>query len=170
MVDNDSDVLARHGTADHQESAGSPQGVLWQYIYIRYKLHVTNLEELRVIQQSAVNTTLVGTFNVYKLEVLGFQWFLITEVCQAFGIFHLTDADGGTAHARQFVSTHLRKHTSHVLQFVSVLQPRPLVGAVGQVLIIVLTGIMTGVKQIFQIVESYAIHRKLLLCLGCVRS
>ena len=83
-------------------------------------------------------------------------------------VLHLADADDGTANLFQLVGTHLRQHAGQVLQLVRILQTAPLVAAVRQELIVVLTLVVTGVEEILQIVESHAIDSELpFLCPGC---
>ena len=170
MVDDDRHVLAGHRTAYHEEATGSPQGVLRQLIYIRYELGVADGEECRVIEQRTIDTALIRAFLMDELEVAGLQQLLVAEVCQALGILDLSHADGGTADIGQFVGTHLGEHPRQVAQLVAILQPRPLVGTIGQILIVVLACIVTGVEEILKVIETDTIDRELLsLCLSLTR-
>ena len=99
------------------------------------------------------------------LEVTLLQRLLFAEVGQTLVVLHLCHADGGTSHQRQHVGAHLRERPRHVAQLVAVLHARPFVLAVGQILIVVLTGIVAGVEQVLKIIETDGINREfLLLC------
>jgi hypothetical protein len=82
-------MLTSHSSAHYQKTTGSPQGILRQTIYIWYELHIANGEEGGIIEQGAVDTTLIRALDMYKLEVPGFQRLLITEIFQTFGILYL---------------------------------------------------------------------------------
>ena len=95
---------------------------------------------------------------------------MITEVGEAFGVLHLTHSDEGTAYGNA-VGAHFCQHASHIAQLVRILQTSPLVGSVGQVLVVVVTFVVTSVKQVLEVVESHAIQLvALVLCMGAAYS
>ena len=92
-----------------------------------------------------------------KLDVAGLERGLIDEIREATGVLDLGHTDGSTAHIWQEIGAHLGKHTRHVSQLVDILIARPVIRALGQELIVVLTLIVAGIEQILKIVEAYGI-------------
>ena len=151
-------MFASQGAAHGKEATGGTFLILFKDIDIGHQLHIANLEHTGIINQGAVNTTTVRTLDMHKLITTGLEGLLSAEVLHALGVLHLRHTDNGTANARQSVGTQLCQHTSHVLQFVTILQSAPFVLSVRQELIIVVPFVVTGIKEIFQIVESYSIE------------
>ena len=133
MVDDDGDVFVGQRTADNEETTcgATLLDVVLFLIYIRYELDIANGEQRGVVDQAAVDTTLIGTFDVAELEVAGLQGFLIAEVGETLGIFDLRDSNGGTSNHRQLVGTHISEYAGHIAQFVRVLHACPLVTTFG---------------------------------------
>ena len=160
MVDNDGDVFVGQRTADNEESTCSATllDVILLLIYIRYELDVANGEQRGVVDQAAVDTTLVGTFDVTELEVAGFQGLLIAEVGETLGILDLGDSNGSTANHRQLVSTHISQYAGHVAQFVRVLHACPLVTTLGQILVVVMAFIVACVKEVLEVIKTNGVN------------
>ena len=81
------------------------------------------------------------------------------EVGEGIGVLHLRHADDGTAVGQQ-VGAHVGERTGHVVKFVAVFQLIPLIGAIGQEIVVVLAFIMLNIKEILKIVKAYSIDRK----------
>ena len=156
-------MLAGHRATDDEEASCGPQRVLRLAVYIRYKAGVAHLKQAGVIEQGAVDAALVEALLMHIAEATGLQRLLAAEVIEALGVLHLSHPNHGTAHAGQLVGAHLREHTRHVGQLMGVFLLCPLIGAVGQKLIVVLTHVMASVKEILQIIEAHAIDGKTLL-------
>ena len=138
--------------------------VLLIFIDVGYQSNIAHLEECWVVEQAAVNATTVRPFHMAELEFPRLQLRLVAQVLQAVAVLHLTDTDNRTTHARQDVGTHLCQHRRHIAQLMLIFHLRPLVSAVGQILVVVFPFIVLGIKQIFQIVEAYAVN-SIPLCL-----
>ena len=102
------------------------------------------------------------------LEVALLQGLLLAEVSQTAVVLYLRDTNSGSTYGRQHVGTHLGKYTSHVLQFVTILHSRPLVSAIRQILVVIVTFIVKGIKKVFKVVETDGINRVFLLLCQCV--
>ena len=157
-------MFASQRTADHEETTSSTTllDVLLFIIYIRYELRVANGELRRIVNQSTVDTALVWTFYVDKLIVAGLQRLLIAEIFHAMSILDLTDTDSSTT-VRQLIGTHLSQHACHIAQLVIVLHLRPLVTAVGQVLIVVMPFVVLSVEEVLQVIKTNCIGVELAL-------
>ena len=119
-------------------------------------------EDFRPIKQGAVHTAAVRAVVVHDLEVGGRDGGLRHQVLQDMAVFHLGNAQHGMPGT--VVLLHLRYHLGHVLQLFGILDLRPLIGAVGQVLIVVLALVMIGIKQVLQIVKTYYVGLSAFLC------
>ena len=147
MTDHDGHMLVCQRSAHYEEAAcgTSLLDVFLLFIYIGDKLHITDGKLSRVVDQRTVYASLVGTLDMTELVVAGLQGLLVTQVLHAAGILHLGHSDGRTT-VRQLVGAHLGQHARHVAQLVLILHLRPLVTAVRQVFIVVLTLVVLGVK------------------------
>ena len=94
-----------------------------------------------------------------ELHIASLQRRLSCKIFQDVGILHLGKTNKCTSHVRQHISTHISKGSGHILQFVGILHTIPSLGR--QIFIIILTRIMTGIKEILLIVESNSIYLKL---------
>ena len=126
------------------------------------QLGVEQFEERRIVEHGAVDATAVGSLDVCELETACLELGLVHQVGQRIGILHLRNTYHGTSH-RQFFGAHFGQGTCHVVQLIGVFQGGPLVGACGQVLIVVLSLVVAGVEEILQVVESHGIEAELLL-------
>ena len=84
---------------------------------------------------------------------------LCGEIFQHVGILNLRQTDEGAAHIRQHIGTHIGKCARHILEFIGIFHTIPSLSR--EILIIILTGIMTGIEEVLLIVETYSIHLKL---------
>ena len=157
MVHNDGNMLASQGATHHEETSGSATCILRARIYIRYKTGITQRKQGGIIKQGTIDASLIGTLDMDKLDVAGLERGLIDEIREATGVLDLGHTDGSTAYIGQEIGAQLGKHTRHVSQLVDILIARPVIRALGQELIVVLTLIMAGIEQILKIVEAYGI-------------
>ena len=153
MIHDNCHMLTGQYTTHHQETSCIPQRVLRLLIYIRYELHVTNREECGVIDQAAVDAALVRSFHMDILDIALFQGWFIAEIGQTLGILHLSHTDGCTTFW-QTVGSHLREHAGEVMKLIGVFLGIPLKRTFWHKFIVVLTFIMTGIKEILEIIEA----------------
>ena len=160
MVDDDGDVFVGQRTADNEETTRGTTflDVVLSLIDIRYELDVANGEQRGVVDQAAVDTTLIGTFDVAELEVAGLQGFLIAEVGETLGILDLGDTNGSTTNCRQLVGTHISQYTGHVAQFMRVLHACPFVTTFGQILVVVVAFIVACVKEVLEVIKTNGVN------------
>ena len=111
------------------------------------------LEAGGIVEQCAVYAAAVRSFLVHNLVVGIGNGRLFHQVFQHVAVLHLGQAQHRVPHP--VVLVHIRNHAGHVLQLDGILVRRPLVGSVGQVLVVVLALVVHGVKQVFQVVEAY---------------
>ena len=154
--------FARHG----EEAAGEEGAVFGLAHHVGHQTLRLLREELRIVEQGAVDAAAVGSLDVGKgIATLG-QGLLPYEVFQHAAVLHLAQTNDGTTHMRQHVGAHVGQCARHVAQLVAVFQPIPFVGAAGQKVIIFFAGIVAGVKQILLVVEAHGIDAHLLLRCG----
>jgi hypothetical protein len=124
------------------------------------------LKKLGIVKQSTINTTLIGTFDMYELKVTGLQGWLIAKVSQALGILNLSHTNSSTTNLGQLIGAHVGQHASHIMKLALIFLSIPLKCAFRHELIIVLTLIVSGIKKILKIIKTYAIYLLLLFILG----
>ena len=154
--------LARHG----EEAAGVEGAVFGLAHHVGHQALGLFCEQLRIIEQGAVDAAAVGSLDVGKgIATLG-QGLLLHKVFEHAAILHLAQSNDGASHMWQHVGAHVGQCARHVAQLVAIFQPIPFVGAAGQKVVIFFAGIVAGVKQIFLVVEAHGIDACLLLRCG----
>ena len=120
-------------------------------------------EQCRVIEESAVDTTTVRTFEQYRLHDTSVVLFhFLADILQATEILDLANADtSGTA--RVFVRTELSKSIRHVLHFVLILEGSPFHTTVREVLIVVFALVVNSVEEVLEVVECDTANEGLVL-------
>ena len=91
-----------------------------------------------------------------ELHVSSLERRLRGEIFQHVGILNLRQTDEGAAHVRQHIGTHVSKCTRHILEFIGIFHTIPSLSR--EVLIIILTGIMTGIEEVLLIIETNSIY------------
>ena len=157
MVDDDTDTFTGHPPVHNQKAARQV-----------YRVALIGLGQdqsgsryfilLWVVKQGAVDTPLVRSFVMDEL-VLG-KGRLLQQVGQHPVVLHFGHTDKGRS-LGHFVARQGRKHPCHIRQLGFILLRCPLVAAPWQEIIIVLAGIVNGIKQILKIVERHAIQAAL---------
>jgi hypothetical protein len=85
-----------------------------------------------------------------ELHIASLQRRLGSKVFQYIGILNLGKTDEGATSIRQHIRTHISQGTRHILQLTRIFLAIPSLSR--QILIIILAGIMTGIKEIFLII------------------
>ncbi len=151
--------------------AESEQGVVHIALFAIVERHqhaALQLEELGIVEEGTLDAAAVGAGIVHILPSALLERRLLEQVVQHMLVLHLGHAHHGRA-AGQLVGAKLRKHAGHVVQFGLILHLAPLVGARGEILVVVLSRIVQRVEQIFKVVERHAVERIALLLLSVPR-
>ena len=152
-------ILARQLTTYGEETTGLVGRILGKFLYVRHQSGVLHREECRIIEQRTVDASLIGTLDMAELHVSCLERRLCGEIFQHVGILNLRQTDEGTAHVRQHIGTHVGKCTRHILEFIGIFHTIPSLSR--EILVIILTGIMTGIKEVLLVIETNSIHLKL---------
>ena len=159
VTNDDSHIIPRHLTSHSKETTGIKGRILCQLLHIRNQLHVLHGKKSRIVKQSTVDASLIRTFNMAELNIARLQRRLGSQVSQYIGILNLGKTDEGTTYIRQYIRTHISQCTRHILQFTRIFLAIPALGR--QILIIILAGIMTGIKEVLLVVEANGIDLEL---------
>ena len=121
----------------------------------KYQFRVRHGKLLRIIQKCTVNATSVGSLIMNKLIVSHSrltdkirQYPIILDFCHANYCRSL----------RNQITRQGTQHVREIMQFSFVLFRSPPVTAIRQEVIVILTCIMDGIKQILKIIKRYAIQ------------
>ena len=153
---DDSHLLACQFTPNGEETTGHEGRILGKLLYIRHQPGILNREERRIIEQRTVDASLIRTLDMAELHVSSLERRLRGEIFQHVGILNLSQADEGTAHVRQHIGTHISKCARHILEFIGIFHTIPSLSR--EILIIILTGIMTGIEEVLLVVETNSIY------------
>ena len=96
-----------------------------------------------------------------ELKATRLQRRLFAEVGKHAVVLHLTHTDNGAAHTLQHIGAHVTQRLCQVVQLVSVFHAVPAIGAFGQKLVIVLTCVVAGIKEVLKVVEAHAVDVQL---------
>ena len=108
--------LARHG----EEATGVESAVFGLAHHVGDQALGLFFEQLRIIEQGAVDAAAVGSLDVGKgIATLG-QGLLPHKVFQHAAVLHLAQTNDGTTHMRQHVGAHVGQCARHVAQLVAV--------------------------------------------------
>ena len=128
-----------------------------------YQLGICNGELLRIIQQRTVDASFVRSFIMNKLIIGNGR--LTDEIRQHPAVLHFCHTNNSRTFGNQ-ISRQRTQHHRQIMQFRFVFLRCPLITAIRQKIMIVLTCIMNGIKQILKIIKSYTVQ--LTFCvLGC---
>ena len=190
MADDERHLLAIHLSLHHEEATSEMGGVATHGIslglnrtvsvdveakqrivdvarrtIIEGHEHATlQLEETGIVEEGAFNTSTVRTGIIHVFPTALLKGGLLEQVLKGVMVLHFGQSNhSGTV--GQFVRTEFGKHTGHVVELGLILHLAPLVLTIGQVLIIVLAGVVERVEEVFKIVERHAIHLIALLFL-----
>ena len=159
VTNDDCHIITRHLTSHREEATGIKGRILCQLLHIRNQLHVLHGKKSRIVKQSTVDASLIRTFNMAELNIASLQRRLGSQVSQYIGILNLGKTDEGATCIRQHIRTHISQGTRHILQFTRIFLAIPSLGR--QILIIILAGIMTGIKEVLLVVEANGIDLEL---------
>ena len=159
VTNDDRHIIPRHLTSHRKKTTGIKGRILCQLLHIRNQLHILHRKKSRIIKQCTVDASLIRTFDMTELHIASLQRRLGSKVFQYIGILNLGKTDEGTTCIRQHIRTHISQGTRHILQLTRIFLAIPSLSR--QILIIILAGIMTGIKEILLIIESNGINLEL---------
>ena len=159
VTNDDSHIIPRHLTSHRKETTGIKGRILCQLLHIRNQLHILHRKKSRIIKQRTVDASLIRTFDMAELHIASLQRRLGSKVSQHIDILHLGKTDEGTTCIRQHIRTHISQGTRHILQLTRIFLAIPSLSR--QILIIILAGIMTGIKEVLLVVEANGIDLEL---------
>ena len=163
VANDNSHAFIGQDALDRQEATGLEGAVFRKLGHIGRQLHILHRKQRGVIEHGAIHTSAVRTFDMHELHTTGTQRLLVNKIAQRPRILHLRKSDNGTAHIRKHVCSHIGQCPCHILKLMRVFPRIPTVTASGKILIVVLALIMTCIKQILLIIETYSINRVFLL-------
>ncbi len=117
------------------------------------RLAVRQLEIFRVIEQPHIHATAVGRVVVHHLIVATLDFGLGHQVFKHMAVLNLRHAKDSYAVGCD-VGADGGDGIGHVMEFVEVFLGIPLVGALGQELLVVFLRVVDGVEEVFQVIEA----------------
>ena len=161
VADDDGEFFASQASL-HRKETTRGTAVVARVVNIRLKEGVLDLEELGVVYEGAVHTATVGTLDMHEAHATIPERYLINKVGHDTGVLHLRDTDDDSP-GEHLVRAQVGQATRHVAEFVPIFVLCPVVGAIGQEIVVVLVLVMNRVEEVLQIVESHRIESILLL-------
>ena len=125
-----------------------------------------NLEGFGIVDEGTVNTTEVRTLEVNILVASLLHARNGHKVVESLVVLHLAHTNH-TGSVRQSVCSQITENASHIGKLVGILVFVPMIGTIGQEVIVVLVCIVACVEEVLQIVEGYGMKRLLPLCRAC---
>ena len=121
MTDDEAHRLTGQRAAHGEETTCGEARVLLFGGDVRHEFDCIDLEHLGVVEQCAVDATLVRTLNVAILVTALFHFRLCTKVGEHLVVLHLSQADDRTTHSGQHRRAHVAQGACHVVEFVTIL-------------------------------------------------